>query len=140
MPSLLCIHIHLFSSDLRNVSVKLPCVYFCLSSGDLLIFLVSFPSGPLYIRVDIPKKRCKDSHQLLGIRNWRLMADRRKGWRRKLGEARVDLGCNSTSIDWFFSIFLSIKDEEEEEEERLRSVVERLTNFFSIFCVEIRDV
>ena len=46
-PSLLCVHIHLFSSirenlcECRNASVKFPCdilFYLCLSSADLFIF------------------------------------------------------------------------------------------------------
>ena len=43
-PSLPCVHIPLLSSDQkelcegRNVSINLPCVYACLSSGDLFFF------------------------------------------------------------------------------------------------------
>ena len=34
----------------------------------------------------------KDFNQLLGIRNWRLMANRHENWRRNLGESRARFG------------------------------------------------
>ena len=46
VPSLLCVYIHLLSSDwerhlwLLNISINLPCVYLCLSSRDIFIFSV----------------------------------------------------------------------------------------------------
>ena len=55
MPILLCVHIHLFSSDwetplsVSKVSVNFLCallVYLCLSSGDLFIFSVNL--SPFY--------------------------------------------------------------------------------------------
>ena len=33
----------------------------------------------------------KEANQFLRIRNWRLMADRRGDWRRKVGKAGLDL-------------------------------------------------
>ena len=55
--SLLCVHIHLLFSDwerhlwLSKVSVKLPCVYVCLSSGDPFIFSVKISSFFFYFCV-----------------------------------------------------------------------------------------
>ena len=49
-PSLPCVHIHLSIlieksiCDCQNVSIKLPCVYMCLSSRDLFILLVRVSS------------------------------------------------------------------------------------------------
>ena len=34
----------------------------------------------------------KDFNKLLGIRNWRLMADRLENWKRNLGESRARFG------------------------------------------------
>ena len=55
---LYCISIYIYSllikkdiSDCQNISVKLPCVYVCLSSGDLFIFSVRVSSFFLYFYV-----------------------------------------------------------------------------------------
>ena len=54
MPSLRCVHIHSLLIDIcgcQNVSVKLLCVYVCLSSGDFFIFLVRVSSFYSYFYV-----------------------------------------------------------------------------------------
>ena len=46
--------------DCRNVSVKLPCVYVCLSSGDLFVFSARVSlSFPIYVRLKIVYKSIK---------------------------------------------------------------------------------